>query len=137
MSERNDVGQLTSEATNGVAPTTGLIDHIRNLDHRVRAIEEKLWPNSDGSGTDRYVDNWTQVSDGSNYPGSYGVGEELKPFAPFDDLLAGDSIRVINESGLVDPDIYTATSVSAEKVEFSHDGQVVTAPRDHVVKVIS
>ena len=46
-----------------------------------------------GSGTGRYGegDNWTQHSDGTDYPGSYGVGPDgfgsdgqpLKPFVPF------------------------------------------------------
>jgi hypothetical protein len=36
---------------------------------------------ADGSGTGRYVDNWTQESDGTNYPAhSYGTG--LEPFVP-------------------------------------------------------
>ena len=44
----------------------------------------------DGSGTGRYGDNadhWTQTGDGSQYPGSYGVGPETThaPFVPLPD----------------------------------------------------
>jgi hypothetical protein len=55
-----------------------------------------------GSGTGRYgdgADHWTQTGDGTDYPGSYGVGpvatnfapgtgsdgQPLKPFVPFDE----------------------------------------------------
>jgi len=57
---------------------------------------------ADGSGTGRYGaghDNWTQTGDGTDYPGSYGVGPQpgvgstaqaldsegrpLKPFVPY------------------------------------------------------
>jgi hypothetical protein len=45
---------------------------------------------ADGSGTERY-DNWTQHSDGTDYPGSYGVGpqKELPPFVPFEEVKHG------------------------------------------------
>ena len=93
--ERNEAGQL--QAVAGPAeplPTHGLIDLIRNLDARIQRIEDKLWPPvADGSGTERY-DNWTQVSDGSNYPGSYGVSTERKPFVPFSDDLEPTLISV-------------------------------------------
>jgi hypothetical protein len=53
---------------------------LQEIDRRLLAIEQKLWPPpADGSGTERY-DHWTQHSDGTDYPGSYGVGP-LKPFA--------------------------------------------------------
>lgn len=83
MVDRNKEGLLTSDvAPDGTAPTKGLIDHIRALDARLQALEDKLFPPvADGSGTERY-DNWTQHSDGTDYPGSYGVGPELKPFEP-------------------------------------------------------
>ena len=56
---------------------------VRELEQRLEAIEGKLWPQpADGSGTERY-DNWTQVSDGKDYPGSYGVGDTSKPLVPF------------------------------------------------------
>lgn len=56
---------------------------VRDLEKRLEAIEGKLWPSDDGSGTERYADNWTQVSDGKDYPGSYGVGDTSKPLVPF------------------------------------------------------
>lgn len=49
---------------------------VRELEKRLEAIEGKLWPSDDGSGTERYADNW-------DYPGSYGVGDTSKPLVPF------------------------------------------------------
>jgi hypothetical protein len=109
MTERNAEGCLTSTAQLGEAIAThGLIDHIRSLDVRVKAIEDKLWPpvadgsgteRYDGSGTGRYADNWTQVSDGSDYPGSYGVwGLERKPFVPLADDAPEAAIEPVQEN---------------------------------------
>ncbi len=59
--------------------------HVQALHERVQRIEDKLWPPvADGSGTERY-DNWTQHSNGTDYPGSYGVGPETvhPAFVPF------------------------------------------------------
>jgi hypothetical protein len=83
----------------------------------------------DGSGTGRYPegDNWTQHSDGLDYPGSYGVGNET--------LVAGSDIRVLNLDGSVDPVIYKATTVTSERVTFERDGHEAIVPRSSVVKV--
>lgn len=62
---------------------------------RIVAIDLALTPvleEAPGSGTGRYgdgADHWTQTGDGTDYPGSYGVGatgsqgEPLKPFVPY------------------------------------------------------
>lgn len=127
MSERNASGQLTSEAGAGGAPAThGIIDHLRILDQRVQRIEDKLWPHADGSGTARYADNWTQTGDGTDYPGSYGVG-------PVDTLKVGDTVRVTSAEGVVDPEARKVTSVSNGLVYT--DGILIGYPRDHVVVV--
>jgi hypothetical protein len=134
MTERNAAGELTSEVQPGEAHAThGVIDHIRNFDHRLRAIEGKLWPDgsgperyADGSGTERYADNWTQVSDGTGYPGSYGVGVTLSP---------RDSIRVIGPDGHVKNEVYVADTVGDQHVTYTANGGTVSVPRDHVVKV--
>jgi hypothetical protein len=96
------------------------------------------WP--DGSGTGRY-DNWTQRSDGLDYPGSYGVGEPakapLKPFEPFvpaDTLKAGDAVRVTAEDGTVDPHTYTVSHIEDGKVYLEGDHPAYA--RDHVVQVV-
>jgi hypothetical protein len=139
--ERNTAGQLTSETVSGEAHAElGLIDHIRNLDRRVREIEVKLFPQADGSGTGRYPDNWTQIGDGTEYPGSYGVGaqsDELKPFVPFVEdsgpIKAGDYVRVIGSDGVVDSAIHSVVSVGADTLVVD-DGN--SYPRDKVVRVI-
>jgi hypothetical protein len=121
----------------GDPPIMGIIGHLRSIDDRLQAIENKLWPKlEDGSGTERY-DNWTQHSDGTDYPGSYGVGEQ-KPFVPFSepDIVAGDSIRVVQASGEVDPVVHVVTEATASVVTFEVDGVPVDVPRDHVVKVV-
>jgi hypothetical protein len=114
---------------------------------------------ADGSGTGRYGEhgNWTQVSDGTDYPGSYGVGkrdgvgsvgQELKPFLPTEEerdaakkelppfvpfLETGDSVRVIGADGQVDPAIHKVVGVGTESVAVD-DGN--SYPHDKVVAVI-
>jgi len=71
---------------------------LANMAHQDPVAYEKatgislMPPLADGSGTGRYgdgADHWTQTSDGTDYPGSYGVGplgsdgQPLKPFVPF------------------------------------------------------
>jgi len=129
MPDRNEAGELTSESTGGVAPTKGLIDHIRDLDKRTRAIEQKLWPHADGSGTDRY-DHWTQTGDGTGYPGSYGI----KTDGPIDPIKLGDSVRVIGADGKVDPTVRTVSGVIANG-NVCVDGLVTEYTRDKVVRV--
>jgi hypothetical protein len=72
---------------------------VRELEKRLEAIEGKLWPAADGSGTERYADgsgteryadNWTQVSNGKDYPGSYGVGPEGQPLKPWESKVLGN-----------------------------------------------
>ena len=135
MTKRNEQGQLTSDPIGSVAPENGLIDHIRDLDARIGRIEDNIWPNGDGSGTGRYREgtNWTQISDGTDYPGSYGVGPDKKPFVPFDELAVGDLVRVIDEHSNVDPDIHKIVGVGPDSVAVD-DGKTYT--RDHVAKVI-
>lgn len=121
--ERNTAGQLTSDTVSGEAHAEiGLIDHIRNLDRRVREIEVKLFPQTDGSGTGRYPDNWTQTGDGTDYPGSYGVGL---------DLGAGDSVRVIDGEGGIDNTIRTVKAVGKDTVIVDSGA---TYPRNKVVR---
>ncbi|HEY5054128.1 MAG TPA: hypothetical protein VII45_12040, partial [Solirubrobacterales bacterium] len=67
-----------------------------------------------GSGSLRYgdeADNWTQTGDGSDYPGSYGVGPDLK---------VGNMVRVIEADGKVNPDLLPITKIESE----GPDGQV-------------
>lgn len=59
-----------------------------------------------GSGTGRYgtdADNWTQTGDGTDYPGSYGVGpkgsdgQPLKPFVPVTEEPVEETEKVDDE----------------------------------------
>ena len=133
------------------------IEAIHDLRIRVEALEGNLLPAqqrahyvapgslpdgsgterySDGSGTARYADNWTQVSDGTDYPGSYGVGQQA-PFVPFneaDDLAAGDSVRVIDANGVVKPEIHKVVSIGADSIAVD-DGDKY--PRSKVVRVLA
>ena len=128
MTKRNEQGQLTSDPIGSVAPENGLIDHIRDLDARIGRIEDNIWPNGDGSGTGRYREgtNWTQISDGTDYPGSYGVGP---------DLVVGDSVRVVNDGGDVDPVVHVVTSVNADRITFEENKAPIVVKRAQVVKV--
>jgi hypothetical protein len=89
----------------GEEPIITLIETLRKFDDRLQAIEDKVFANSDGSGTARY-ENWTQRSDGTEYPGSYGVGplgsdgQPLKPFVPYSEPAP---------TAVVVPDPYPAT----------------------------
>jgi hypothetical protein len=95
-------------------------------------VFDKERAEADGSGTGRYGegDNWTQTGDGTDYPGSYGVGPELK---------VGDPIRVIEADGSVNPNVSAIVKVTTE----SPDGMVVFIDggdpngyvRDRVVRV--
>jgi hypothetical protein len=101
------------------------------IERRLKCVEDKLWPPiADGSGTERY-DNWTQHSDGLEYPGSYGVVGNAEP-----DLKVGDSIRVINDDASVDPEVHSAVSATPIEVTFMKHGSLNAVPRDRVVKVI-
>jgi hypothetical protein len=63
------------EGNNGhpahLAPSPLIANNAQHPESQQGAVK-----NTDGSGTGRYHDNtnWTQVSDGTDYPGSYGVG---------------------------------------------------------------
>lgn len=112
---------------------------VRELEERLHRVEKVVFKIDDGSGTGRYVDNWTQESDGTEYPpSSYGTGTAtLKPFVPFDDLKVGDLVRVQNEDGTVDPMVYTVSSISEDGklvyVKDDHPGY----SRDKVVRVVT
>lgn len=93
------------------------------------AVEEAK---ADGSGTLRYPDaeNWTQTGDGTEYPGSYGVGPDLK---------VGDSVRVIESDGAVNPKLATISSITQESpdgvIYFVEGGDPKGYFRDRVVRV--
>jgi hypothetical protein len=103
---------------------------VRELEERLHRVEKVVFHIDDGSGTGRY-DNWTQHSDGLEYPGSYGVVGNAEP-----DLKVGDSIRVINDDASVDPEVHSVVSATAIEVTFMKHGSLSAVPRDRVVKVI-
>ena len=108
------------------------------IEERLKVIEDHIWPPpADGSGTERY-DNWTQTGDGTQYPGSYGVGEP-KPFVPFDEtkdpIVVGDSVRIITAAGEVDPAVHKVSGVSTAGEVFV-EGDEHPHHRDAVVRVI-
>ena len=101
-----------------------------------------------GSGTGRYGegDNWTQHSDGTDYPGSYGVGPEgigsdgqpLKPFAPGiqpDILVVGSSFRILRVDQTVDPTVHVITAINLGVVTYESNGETLEVSRDHIVAV--
>lgn len=111
------------------------------IEERLKRVEDKLWPHADGSGTERY-DNWTQRSDGLDYPGSYGVGPnkvsatpDQKTVEPVGDLEVGDPVRVLKDDNNVDPEVYTVQALADEGrlvyVKDGHPGYM----RDRVVQV--
>jgi hypothetical protein len=97
----------------GEEPIITLIETLRKFDDRLQAIEDKVFANSDGSGTARY-ENWTQRSDGTEYPGSYGVGplgsdgQPLKPFVPYSESAP---------TAVVVPEPYPATGLPPNATE--------------------
>lgn len=78
---------------------------------------EKEKAEAAGSGTERWpdgADNWTQTGDGTDYPGSYNVGPQLK---------AGDQVRVIESDGKINPNQQIADDSKAAQLA----GKVNTA----------
>jgi uncharacterized protein with von Willebrand factor type A (vWA) domain len=109
---------------------------VRELEERLHRVEKELFKIDDGSGTGRYPDNWTQTSDGNDYPGSYGVGPSTaqKTFVPFDDpIKSGDQVRVIGSNGVVDSVIHVVVGAGADTLAVD-DGN--SYPRDKVVRVV-
>lgn len=110
---------------------------VRELEERLHRVEKVVFHIDDGSGTGRY-DNWTQTGDGTEYPGSYGVGAEKKPFVPYtepDVLVTGSAFRILKADQSVDPVVHVATAVSAGLVSYESDGETLEVSRDHVVSV--
>ena len=95
---------------------------------------EKAKAETAGSGTLRYQegDNWTQTGDGTDYPGSYGVGPDLK---------VGDDVRVIEANGQVNPKVSRITKIdpgtSDGQIFFVDGGDSKGYFRDRVVRMRS
>jgi hypothetical protein len=86
----------------------------------------------DGSGTGRYGahDNWTFGSDGTEYPGSYGVAGP----ASGDTFTVGTRFRILREDKTVDPVVHVATNVQNGLVSYYESaGKIAEVNRDHVV----
>jgi hypothetical protein len=115
----------------------------------------------DGSGTGRYGegDHWTQNSDGTDYPGSYGVGPTdaapLKPFVPSfsgeliavgptvtttppatDPITVGSSFRIMRADKSVDPVAHVVKAIDFGLITYESDGETLEVSRDHVVPVV-
>src|ERR1700678_1575670 len=73
-SAATNVGEVVWFEGNLVAFTPEMHAKLHSdLNAQPKAVQAA--PEVAGSGTERYADNWTQVSDGTDYPGSYGVGK--------------------------------------------------------------
>ena len=133
-----------------------LIEAIHDLRIRVEALEGNLVPAQQragyepvsGSGSERWpdgADHWTQTGNGTDYPGSYGVGPEetdgLIPFVPLsapiqsDGLAVGDSFRIIRADQSVDPAAHVATAIANDLVTYEAEGETLEVSLGHVVKV--
>jgi hypothetical protein len=105
---------------------------VREIEERLHRVEKEVFKIADGSGTGRYVDNWTQESDGKDYPpSSYGTGNEPAP----DVLTVGSSFRILRADQSVDPVVHVATALSDGLVTYESDGETLEVSRDHVVTV--
>jgi hypothetical protein len=114
---------------------------LRNLAHQhppatliSTAVVDKLVNEKPGSGSLRYpdgADHWTETGDGTDYPGSYNVGPQLK---------AGDQVRVIESDGKINPNLLQIVKIEPESeaggpVFFVEGGDSAGYVRDRLVRI--